>query len=73
MIYIQFKDYDFGDMIRYSHKNCPEWKNPEGSSIPIQSREILESIGRTPEEIEQILAEVAVFEEEEQVFSSLSE
>jgi hypothetical protein len=72
-IYTKFIDYDFGDMIAYVHENCPEWKAPQGSSVPIQPEEVLESIGRTPEEIEWILAETNAFEEEEQAFLSLAE
>jgi len=72
-IYAKFIDYDFRDMIAYVHKNCPEWKDPQGSSVPIQPEEVLESIGRTPEEIKLILAETNAFEEEEQAFLSLAE
>ena len=72
-IYIKFEKYSLKQMIEYVHSNCPEWKNPEGSSIPIKPNEILESIGRTPEEIEWILAETKAFEEEEQAFLSLAE
>ena len=71
-VYEQFKSYDVWDMVNYVHKNCPEWEFPEGSSIPIHQKEILQSIGRTQEEIELILAETDAFEEEEQVFSSLA-
>ena len=70
--YDEFKDYNFQEMIEYVHRHCPEWKDPQGSSIPIQPEEILESIGRTPEEIEWILSESNAFEEEEQVFLSLA-
>ena len=72
-IYEKFENYKLGQMIEYVHNNCPEWKNPEGSSIPIEPNEILASIGRTPEEIDWILTETKAFEEEEQAFRSLAE
>ncbi|MDR2479978.1 MAG: SocA family protein [Treponema sp.] len=72
-IYEQFKNSGVWEMIDYVHNNCPEWKDPEGSAIAIRPNEILESIGRTPEEIEWILAETSAFEEEERAFLSLSE
>jgi uncharacterized phage-associated protein len=72
-IYEHFGNFSLGEMINYVHKNCPEWKFPNGSSIPIKPIEILESIGRPPEEIEWILAESNAFEEEEQVSLSLTE
>ena len=71
-IYDKFKGFNLPQMIDYVHNNCPEWKDPEGSSIPIQTREILESIGRSPEEIELILAETEAFEEEDRAFLSLA-
>jgi hypothetical protein len=71
-IYEHFRNFSLREMINYVHNNCPEWKYPNGSSIPIKSVEILESIGRTPEEIEWILAESNAFQEEEQVFLSLA-
>jgi len=72
-IYDQFKDIKVGEMIKYVHDNCPEWKFPDGSSIPIQPNEILESIGKSPEEINWILAETQAFEEEERALLSLAE
>ena len=70
-IYEKFKDTDFNGMIKYCHNNCPEWKNPNGSSISIKPKEILKSIGKSPEEIEWILAETQAFEDEERAFLSL--
>lgn len=72
-IYDQFKGVKVGEMIKYVHDNCPEWKFPDGSSIPIQPNEILESIGKSPEEINWILAETQAFEEEKRVLLSLAE
>jgi hypothetical protein len=72
-IYEHFENFSLGEMINYVHTNCPEWKFPNGSSIPIKPTEILESIGRPPEEIEWILAESNAFEEEEQAVLSLTE
>ena len=72
-IHSQFKDYDVWEMINYVHNNCPEWKNPEGSAIAIQPQEILESIGKSTEEIDWILTETQAFEEEEQAFLALAE
>jgi len=71
-IYGQFEGYDSKEMIAYVHSNCPEWRRPKGPPIPIQTKNILESIGRTPDEIEWILAENEAFEEEEQAFVSLA-
>lgn len=72
-VYDRFEGYDYGKMIEYVHDNCPEWKHPRGSSIPIAPREMLESIGRTQDEIEWILGENMAFEKEDMSFLSLAE
>jgi len=72
-IYDRFKDAKVNDMIKYVHNNCPEWKDPKGSSIPIKPNEILESIGKSSEEIDWILAETQAFEEEGQALIALAE
>lgn len=66
----QFKDTAFGDMIKYVHEICPEWEETD-TSIPISIEHILECLGRTPEEIECIMAENEAFDKEEYLFSSL--
>jgi uncharacterized phage-associated protein len=71
-VYDKFKEYDFGAMIDYVHNNCPEWANPNGSSIAIDTRDILKSVGKTDEEIEWILEEIKSFEHEDAIFSQLS-
>jgi hypothetical protein len=72
-IYDRFKDYSLRDMISYVHENCPEWKDPKGSAIDINPEDILDSIGKSPEEINWILAETQAFEDEEQVLLSMAE
>jgi uncharacterized phage-associated protein len=70
----EFHAKDFGQMIRYVHDPavCPEWKDPGLSSTPINMKDILAGIGRSPEEIECILDENRAFEEEEKILSALS-
>ena len=72
-IYDQFRTYDFNGMIKYAHNNCPEWKDPNHSSIPIPLKDVLKSLEKTPEEIEWILEEAETFDEEDQVFLALAE
>jgi uncharacterized phage-associated protein len=35
-----------------THKICPEWRDPQGSSLPIEPVEIMKAQGATPEEIQ---------------------
>lgn len=30
----------------WTHHNCPEWRDPKGSSLPISYREILDALGK---------------------------
>jgi hypothetical protein len=64
----RFSNTAFGDMIDYVHTACPEWEDPGETSKPIPVEKILESLGRTPEEIDIIMAEMEAFEQEEAVF-----
>jgi uncharacterized phage-associated protein len=68
----QFKDYDFHKMIDYVHHHCPEWKNPRGTSVTLETREILKSIGKTEEEIEWIIEEQESFKKEDAIFKTLA-
>jgi uncharacterized phage-associated protein len=72
-IYNKFEEYSLGQMIEYVHNNCSEWKHPGGSSIPIKPKNLLKGIGKSPKEIDWILAETDAFEEEEQVFMTLED
>lgn len=40
-----------GSIPKWLHKNCPEWENPHGSSIPIDPSTILRKAGKSEEEI----------------------
>jgi hypothetical protein len=40
----------------WTHANCPEWHDPQGSSIPIQPEELLAALKFSREQCEAILA-----------------
>lgn len=46
------------ELVEVTHA-LPEWEHPHGSSLPIELRDILGAVGKTPEEIDAILAEAA--------------
>ncbi|MDQ5922001.1 MAG: hypothetical protein QG673_2060 [Pseudomonadota bacterium] len=35
----------------YTHKHCPEWKDPNGSALPITTEELLVAVGKNKEQI----------------------
>jgi uncharacterized phage-associated protein len=43
-----------GSVADWLHQNCPEWEDPQGSSIPIDPATILRIAGRSDEEINEI-------------------
>ena len=68
----KFKDYEFGDMIKYVHNNCPEWEKPNGSSTPINQVAILRSLGKSEEEIKWIIEDQEAFQAEDIIFQTLA-
>lgn len=45
------------DLVHYTHVNCHEWHDPQGTSVPIPEEAILTEVGRTEEEISLIADE----------------
>jgi len=56
-LFDKFKNVDQFTLAKLTHKICPEWRDPEGSSLPIDPEEILRAAGRSQEEIERIVRE----------------
>lgn len=48
----QINNFAPWEVARWLHDTCPEWQDPQGSSIPIDPDVILRNAGRTQEEIE---------------------
>lgn len=67
-INLEFKSYDYSDMIQYTHKKCKEWKDPEGSSLNIKLDELLIGIGKNEDEIESIKEDLAYLQTLRSVF-----
>ena len=44
-VWREFGKMDQWELSNYTHENCPEWEDPNGSSLPIQERKIFESLG----------------------------
>lgn len=42
----------------HDQKNCPEWQDPNGSSLPIRYESVYEALGYAPEVAAQIAAEL---------------
>ncbi|MEM6839542.1 MAG: Panacea domain-containing protein [Cyanobacteria bacterium P01_C01_bin.120] len=55
-VYRSFGHLDPFHVAEWTH-NLPEWQDPHGSTIPISIEKILQSIGKTEDEIEEIRQE----------------
>ena len=69
-IFKKYKHANWRYLAYTVHHNLPEWKDPRGSSIPLSVNEILEKIGRTQKEIQNIEKENQAYLEEEKIFNS---
>lgn len=50
-IWVQFGHWDRWHLVDYTHSDaCPEWEDPEGSSLPIRYETLFEKLGYTPEQ-----------------------
>lgn len=45
----RFGHMDQWDLSKYTHKNCAEWRDPDGSALPIAETDVLMALGRTQE------------------------
>lgn len=70
---LKYHSYSYSKMIDEVHdKNiCPEWKNPNGSSVPLTKRDIMCAIGFDEKTINHFLEEEETYRYEADLISSL--
>lgn len=56
-------------LVKFTH-TLPEWKDPNGGSIPIHTAEILNALGKTPEEVEAVNEELFELANIDKIFGS---
>ena len=66
----------FGQMTQWelrdwTHSNCKEWKDPAGSSTPIEYEDILKTGGYTKSEAKEIINDIKSFKRIDEIFASL--
>jgi hypothetical protein len=47
-VWKEFGHMDQWQLSDYTHKHCHEWKNPDGSVLPIDVQEVLQHLGWDP-------------------------
>jgi uncharacterized phage-associated protein len=55
----------------YTHDHCPEWQDPQGSSIPIPYERIFEALGRSKEAAAQLAERIKEQQAVERTFAAL--
>jgi uncharacterized phage-associated protein len=68
-IWNQFGHLNKWSLRDYTHGHCPEWKDPEGSSLPISYEDVFRSVGYTAD---QTLALVTRLNEQKKLRTSFS-
>lgn len=51
-VWQDFGEQDQWQLVQYTHDECAEWEDPDGSSNPIPARRVFAAVGRNHEEAE---------------------
>lgn len=70
-IFKQYGNWNRWELRDYTHDECPEWKDPSGSSNPIPYSRVLEALGRDQEAANDISAEIRDQQRIEEIFARL--
>ena len=55
----------------YTHKHCPEWEDPQGSSYPISYQRIFQAFGRSEDEAAALAESIKEQQQIDRVFAAL--
>ena len=69
-IWDQFGGMDQWELRDYTHDHCPEWKDPEGSMVPMRPEDFFEALKFTPEQREAAMAKLRAQDEINLAFAS---
>lgn len=69
----KFGGMDQWQLREWTHKNCSEWRDPEGSSIPIPPEELFAALKFSPERRDAILARLRDADEINAAFASVKD
>ncbi|HVS27134.1 MAG TPA: Panacea domain-containing protein [Burkholderiales bacterium] len=70
-VFAKFGKVNQWDLVKYIHRYCREWQDPNGSSIPISYEEIFKALGRSPAEARKLGARVEQQRHIDKLFASL--
>ena len=58
-VWKEFGHWDRWDLVAHTHDQCAEWKDPQGSMLPIEYESLLEALGYTPEQTTRLIERIA--------------
>lgn len=70
-VYDKFGKWDKWRLRDYTHRHCSEWKDPHGSSIPIEVVDIFKAVGRSPAEARKLAARIEHERRIDRLFAAL--
>ena len=70
-IYAKFGKMDQWKLRDYTHRHCPEWTDPEGSSVPIEYVDIFKALGHSRAEAKKLTARIEQEHRIEKVFADI--
>ena len=70
-VFNKFGKVNQWDLVKYTHRYCREWRDPNGSSVPIPYEEIFKALNRTPAEAKKLGALVEQQRNIDKLFASL--
>jgi len=70
-IHAKFGKMDKWKLRDYTHRYCSEWKDPQGSSIPIEIIDIFKALGRTPAEARKLAGRIEHDRRIDRLFATL--
>ena len=68
-VWHQFGHMDKWTLRDWTHKNCAEWRDPDGSSVPIDEVERLRAVGVQPEQARVLADEICAQRELDRYFA----
>lgn len=70
-IYAKFGKWNKWKLRDYTHRYCTEWKDPQGSSIPIENIDIFRALGRTSAEAKKLAGRIEHDRKIDRLFATL--
>lgn len=67
----EFGRYSALELSDYTHKHCPEWENPRGSSYPISYETLFRAVGKSEDEAKSLAESAKEIDKIDLMFSRL--